>query len=87
MAISGASGLPIKPWLRNVLAALACAGAALPLAGCASTITRHPLTLDVDTPDGIRTGPGAIQVKYKKLFRSIGASSERIARWLRGNAP
>ena len=44
MAISGASGLPIKPWLRNVLAALACAGAGVP-------------RQDASTEDGGGLGP------------------------------
>ena len=67
----------MRDWLKNLVAALACAGAALPLAGCTSTTTiRYRLTLEVDTPEGIRTGSGVIQVKYSKLLRLLGASGE-----------
>ena len=75
----------MRPWLRNVLAALACAGAALPLAGCTSTTIRYRLTLEVDTPEGVRTGSGVIEVKYVKLGQTLGASAEWKAE-VRGEA-
>ena len=65
----------MRHWLKNVLAALACAGAALPLAGCTSTTIRYRLTLEVDTPEGVRTGSGVIQVTYRTGPR-FGSSSE-----------
>jgi hypothetical protein len=41
-----------------------------------SATIRYRLTLTVDTPEGIKTGSGVIQVTYAKAVRILGSSAE-----------
>lgn len=71
---------------RRVLAGLG-AVPAVGLGGCAySGSVRYRLTVNVETPDGTRTGSGVIEASRKILYSWVPIPSNRESQELRGEA-
>ena len=65
--------------LRRLMSGLTLLACMLVLPGCSSATIRYRLTLEVETPEGMRSGSGVIQVRYAKQLRLLGANAEWLS--------
>jgi hypothetical protein len=65
--------------LRRILPALVALACMLPLAACSSATIRYRLAIEVETPEGVRSGSSVVQVRYAKQLQLLGASAEWLS--------